>query len=115
MQCWRLREKMLDLFDLTTGGRVIFSVCKVGGVRKDIDWQQQGVFQQTLTTLETELNIINKVFFEDASVRHRLIGVGMLTKEEAQVLGAFGPMMRASGIAHDTAPAGLRCLWHAGF
>jgi ech hydrogenase subunit E len=106
MQCWRLREQILDLFDLTTGGRVIFSVCKVGGVRKDIDWQQQGVFQQTLTTLETELNIINKVFFEDASVRHRLIGVGMLTKEEAQVLGACGPMMRASGIARDTRQLG---------
>ncbi|MCL2320338.1 MAG: hypothetical protein FWC45_09650, partial [Treponema sp.] len=35
MHCWRLREYVLDIFDMTTGGRVIFSVCKVGGVRKD--------------------------------------------------------------------------------
>ena len=34
---WKLRESVLDLFEKTTGGRVIFSVCKVGGVNKDID------------------------------------------------------------------------------
>ena len=36
-QCWRMREKVLDLFEMTTGGRCIFSVNKVGGVLKDID------------------------------------------------------------------------------
>ena len=37
MHCWRLRERVLDLFEKTTGGRVIFSVVKVGGVCRDID------------------------------------------------------------------------------
>ena len=32
MHCWRLRERVLDIFEKTTGGRVIFSVVKVGGV-----------------------------------------------------------------------------------
>ena len=36
-QCWRMREKVLDLFEMTTGGRCIFSVNKIGGVLKDID------------------------------------------------------------------------------
>ena len=36
MTAWRLRETVLDLFEETTGGRVIFSVCKVGGVRRDL-------------------------------------------------------------------------------
>ena len=31
MESWRLREKILDMFDLTTGGRIIFSVMCVGG------------------------------------------------------------------------------------
>lgn len=26
MQCWRMREKVLDMFEASTGGRVIFSV-----------------------------------------------------------------------------------------
>jgi ech hydrogenase subunit E len=37
MNTWRIREKILDIFEKTTGGRVIFSACKVGGVRRDIE------------------------------------------------------------------------------
>ena len=37
MHCWKLRESVLDLLEKTTGGRVIFSVCVPGGVKKDID------------------------------------------------------------------------------
>lgn len=37
MESWRLREKILDMFDLTTGGRVIFSVNCIGGVLKGHD------------------------------------------------------------------------------
>ena len=43
MQCFRIREKVLNIFEMTTGGRVIFSVCKVGGVRKDINLEKQKV------------------------------------------------------------------------
>jgi len=48
MQCWRIREKVLDLFEMTTGGRIIFSVCKVGGVRKDIDDDSFKIIIKTL-------------------------------------------------------------------
>ena len=37
MESWRLREKILDMFDMTTGGRIIFSVNCIGGVLKDMD------------------------------------------------------------------------------
>ena len=37
MQSWRLREKVHDIFDNTTGRRIIFSVKQIGGVLKDID------------------------------------------------------------------------------
>ncbi|RPJ07139.1 MAG: NADH-quinone oxidoreductase subunit D, partial [Spirochaetaceae bacterium] len=37
MQAWRIREKVLDILEETTGGRVIFGVCKIGGMRRDID------------------------------------------------------------------------------
>ena len=37
MQALRLREPVLNIFEETTGARVILGVCKVGGVRRDID------------------------------------------------------------------------------
>jgi len=37
MHSWRVREKVLNIIEATTGGRVIFGSCKVGGVRRDIN------------------------------------------------------------------------------
>ena len=33
-ECWRMREKILDLFEMTTGGRCIFSVNKLAAFSK---------------------------------------------------------------------------------
>lgn len=101
MQCFRIREKVLNIFEMTTGGRVIFSVCKVGGVRKDINLEKQKVILNILKEVEKELKEIEVVFFDDLSVKKRLVGVGVLSKEEAYELGCVGPMVRASGIDYD--------------
>ena len=101
MQCFRIREKVLNIFEMTTGGRVIFSVCKVGGVRKDINLEKQKVILNILKEVEKELKEIEVVFFDDLSVNKRLVGVGVLSKEEAYELGCVGPMARASGIDYD--------------
>ncbi len=37
MHSWRLRERVLDIFEATTGGRVILSYVQIGGVVRDID------------------------------------------------------------------------------
>jgi ech hydrogenase subunit E len=110
MHCWRLREQILDIFETTTGGRVIFSVCKIGGVRKDIDKDTLKGIVTILDKMQKELKELTDVFIEDYSVQHRLVGVGVLTKQEAHDVGAVGPMMRASGIAQD-----MRMLGYAAY
>lgn len=106
MQSWRVRELILDIFEETTGGRVIFSVCKVGGVRKDIVKETLEKILKLLDVFEQELKPVTEVFIKDSSVKHRLCGVGVLTKEDAYALGAVGPMARASGITLDTRKTG---------
>ena len=41
------------------------------------------------------------VFLNDRSVGYRLKGIGVLTREDAQRLGAVGPLLRASGVDMD--------------
>jgi ech hydrogenase subunit E len=101
MHSWRLRETILDIFEETTGGRVIFSVCKVGGLRKDVSNEKLNEIVGTLRDLEKELNELAEVFLEDVSVKSRLVGVGVLTREEAFELGAVGPVARGSGLDND--------------
>lgn len=101
MHCFRLREKIVGLLEMTTGGRIIFSVCKVGGVRRDVNHDTLKIIINTLYELKDDLEKIEGVFFEDYTVKHRLVGVGILSKEQALDLGAVGPMARGSGIKID--------------
>lgn len=102
MHSWRLREKILDIIEETTGGRVIFGSCKVGGVRKDITEDTLARIMKQLDIYQKEINEITQVFLKDKTVKHRLVGIGNLTAAEAIQYGAVGPMARASGVAEDT-------------
>jgi ech hydrogenase subunit E len=65
MHSWRLRETVLDIFEKTTGGRVIFSVCKLGGVRKDIEADGLREIAKRLADMRAELTELTIVFHED--------------------------------------------------
>lgn len=106
MQSWRIREKILDMFEISTGGRVIFSVNKVGGVLKDMPTDMLNSFIDILDGMEKELKAATNVFLNDYTVKSRLTGVGILSKEDALKLGAVGPMMRSSGIEIDMRKTG---------
>jgi ech hydrogenase subunit E len=101
MQSWRIRERILDIIEETTGGRVIFGSCKVGGVRRDISSEKMQDVLRRLKEYEKEIKELAKVFIKDSSVKHRLCGVGVLTKDEAYALGAVGPTARGSGLVTD--------------
>jgi len=101
MHSWRLREQILDIFEQTTGGRVIFSVCDIGGVRKDIDSETLKKILVAMDKFEHDITEITDVFINDESVKHRTVGVGVLSKQAAIDIGAVGPMARASGVNMD--------------
>ncbi len=106
MQCWRMREKVLDMFEASTGGRVIFSVNKIGGVLRDMDSAMLKSFVEIFNDMELDLKKLAHTFLTDYSVEGRLRGVGILTKKDAVRLGAVGPMARAAGVEIDTRKTG---------
>ena len=101
MHSWRLRERILDMFEASTGGRVIFSVNTIGGVLKDMPNDMLKDFVRQLDEMEKEIRDTTSIFLNDYTVKSRLVDVGILTGEDAIRRGAVGPMMRASGINVD--------------
>jgi len=101
MQSWRIREKILDIIEETTGNRVIFGTAKVGGVRRDIAPEKMAEIIKKLNSYQTEIKEIAEVFLDDLTVKHRMQGVGVLSKEQVYELGAVGPTARGSGMAMD--------------
>ena len=63
--CWRLRERVLDLFEKTTGGRVIFSVNKIGGVHRDVSPEVLAEIASVVGGMHKEVEDLTKVFIND--------------------------------------------------
>jgi len=101
MHSWRVREKVVRIIETTTGGRVIFGSCKVGGVRRDIDAATLQTILREIDGIEKDIREIVDVFLNDSSVKQRLCGVGVLSRDDAYALGCVGPTLRASGVAQD--------------
>lgn len=115
MHTWRMREKILDIIEETTGGRVIFGSCKIGGVRKDIAADTLQRIVATLDAMERETREIVSVFVTDRSVKHRLVDLGVLGGAEAYELGAVGPVLRGSGVASDARKRGYAAYGELSF
>jgi ech hydrogenase subunit E len=110
MQFWKIREKVLDIDEATTGNRVIVSVNAVGGVRRDMTSEQLQWIQSELAEVKTEVNRLGSTLLEDYTVKKRTMGKGVVTKDKAYELGLAGPTLRASGVAQD-----MRMLGYAAF
>ena len=110
MQLWRNREKVMDIMEETAGSRVIISGNIIGGCRRDIPRELLMKTMVIADEIKDDLKQVESVFFNDYTVKHRLVGVGVLTREKAYELGALGPMARASGIRQD-----LRTLGYAAY
>ncbi|MDP2913046.1 MAG: nickel-dependent hydrogenase large subunit [Candidatus Omnitrophota bacterium] len=106
MHIWRIRDKILDIIEETTGGRVIFGSAKVGGVRRDVSREGLSAIVKRLQAHSKDIKEVSRVIIKDNSVMYRLKGVGILKKEDAYSLGAVGPTLRASGIGIDMRKTG---------
>ena len=101
MQCWRMREKVLDMFEASTGGRVIFSVNTIGGVQADIHPDFVRKVKEFIAYMRPVLREYHEIFTGNVIAQERLKGTGVLTREDAISFGATGGTGRAAGWACD--------------
>ncbi len=110
MQCWKIRERVMDINEATTGNRVIVSVNVIGGVRRDLGLEHRRWIMEELDGMEREIRRIEATLLHDYTVQKRTRGLGVLIREQALELGAAGPTLRASDVAQD-----MRQLGYAAF
>lgn len=101
--CWLFeeREKMMEFYERASGARLHAAYFRPGGVHKDID---DKLLQDINNFCE---EFYQKIFDTDALLsdnrifKQRLVGIGVVSKEEALNRGFTGVMLRGSGIAWD--------------
>jgi len=95
------RDLVLDLFEELTGGRVYHIYIWPGGVRRDFP---QGFKDKIVTTLHSIGGCVpdyDATFFHNRIFSQRSKGIGKVTREEAQEMGATGQVLRATGMKYD--------------
>ena len=101
LYCFRDRERILDLFEMLCGARLLYNYIWIGGVSHDfpIGWVEKtyeflDYFEPKISEYN-ELLTYNKIFIE------RTADVGVITPEVAISYGVTGPNLRGSGIRWD--------------
>lgn len=115
MHTWRIREQILDVLEATTGHRILISVNILGGTRRDLSDEQVAMVLRALDEIEHDFGEVERVFANDYTAKRRLVGRGVLTRDEAYELGCVGPVARASGIAQDLRMLGYAAYGELGF
>lgn len=101
MYAWRDRETVMDLLESITGNRVNYSVNLLGGVKIDIEAKHIEAILKGMEFLEERSKHYLEVVTTDAMFLQRTRGIGVMTRRQAEVMGAVGPTARASGVPRD--------------
>ncbi|MDR1562372.1 MAG: NADH-quinone oxidoreductase subunit D [Dysgonamonadaceae bacterium] len=98
----RDREKIMDIFEETCGGRLMANYSTIGGVMMDLHPNFQRKVREFIPYMRKMLKEHHLLFTGNPIARGRMNGVGKLSREDAVSLGATGPVGRASGWSNDT-------------
>jgi Ni,Fe-hydrogenase III small subunit/formate hydrogenlyase subunit 6/NADH:ubiquinone oxidoreductase subunit I len=97
----RLKERVLQLNERLTGTRLLRSIIVAGGVKKDLTDEEIKFILKEIKKIKDDFEETIKILFQTNSLIDRIEFTGVVKKEIAEVLGAVGPIARASGVDRD--------------
>ncbi|MDY5768566.1 MAG: NADH-quinone oxidoreductase subunit C [Alloprevotella sp.] len=98
---FRDREKILDIFEETCGGRLILNYNMIGGLAADIHPNFVKRVKEFIPYMRKNIREYHDIFTGNVIFQNRSKGVGVLTKEQAISFGCTGGTGRASGWHND--------------
>jgi NADH-quinone oxidoreductase subunit D len=99
--CFREREKILDLFEMSTGQRMHTRYVQVGGVAEDLPPGYEQKLRGFLAEMPERVDQYGDLLNSNEIVLQRLRGTCPLDAETLLSLGVTGPLLRAAGNPWD--------------
>lgn len=101
LYAFRDREKILDIFEETCGGRLILNYNTIGGVMADIHPNFVKRVKEFIPYMRKNIQEYHDIFTGNVIFQNRSKGVGVLTKDQVISYGCTGGTGRASGWHND--------------
>ncbi len=99
--CFRERDKVLDLFEASSGQRMHTRLIQVGGLAEDIPPGWDRKLLAFTDDMESRVGQYEALLDRNEIFLQRTKGVGVIGKERLLELGVTGPLLRAAGFPWD--------------
>lgn len=99
--CFRDREKILSLFEMTCGARLLYNYIWVGGVSHDLHPDFIRLAKDFVVYFRPKIKELNDLLTNNKIFIERTANVGILPAETAINYGITGPNLRGSGVKWD--------------
>lgn len=109
--CFRERERILDLFEQSTGQRMHTRYFQVGGVIEDIPAGYEEKLREFIAIMPKRVGQYRDMLYKNEIALQRLKGICPLSEEDLLALGVTGPLLRAAGNPWDLRKASPYCSY----
>jgi NADH-quinone oxidoreductase subunit D len=99
--CFRQREKILNLIEAASGGRMTPSYFRIGGLMMDLPAGFERRCNQFMTDFPEAMNTFETLVTGNTIWQSRTKGIGVISGEDAINWGLTGPCLRGSGVDLD--------------
>lgn len=101
LYCFRERESILDIFEMCSGARMMTTYIRPGGLWRDTPVEFEAAVRRFIQLMPGRVDEYERLLTKNPLFLKRTQGIGVLTPEVALQYAITGPMLRASGVAHD--------------
>jgi NADH-quinone oxidoreductase subunit D len=101
LYCFRERERILDIFEMVSGQRMMTTYIRPGGLWRDVPVEFEAAVRSFLKLMPARVDEYEALLTKNPLLLDRTVKIGFLSKETALSHGVTGPMLRASGVDWD--------------
>jgi NADH-quinone oxidoreductase subunit C/D len=98
---YQAREEIYSLLEACCGARLTSSYARIGGLSLDVPDNFVEWCRSLVKSVTTHIREVEILLTKNRIMQKRMIGTGVVTKEQAIAWGFTGPCLRASGVGYD--------------